>query len=474
MSEEEDHFQLSLLQKIGNVLLECGLTPWRLKQLGIVILVIIGISAVVLFFQPKSNSRSPKNAERTSKTLEDSDNFDAPKERTEDLPHDDPDRQRVVLERSLANQKKFVLTCIENGIDCEPEKQKLISIVESCNKHDRQELSDAANFSLCSVGLLEFSVYPVEECLQATRDLLLKHRPTYLGYPDRCRELVNILTRTDRLRGHNKWRDQCAVELGNLLLSSEDSVDQKAGEGILEFFSFAKFKLDDLEQRIRFNARDATESVAGVLEQLRLHPETMPNRWRRIIRVCEAFASISNTEKFEQTWNSLSEIADTIPDSNPLAKEVPKLLERQKIRVAAVGKTFEIFDEQSDGDTAQMPIRGYTLIVFSNQTQQSVDAVKQLANTLLSSNKNCQIILVFKKESMPSSTGLARLLEANLLIASEEAAEKYFEQIPVDFFPEIVLVDGKDRILGTNMSPGQVDTTLADIEQERRKKILKP
>ena len=257
------------------------------------------------------------------------------------------------------------------------------------------------------------------------------------------------------------------AHLGKILQQSENVTEQEAGRSLLEFLDFAEFRLADLEQRVRFLDRDAAADVQGSLDQLRRNPDVMSVRWKLIIRACEAFVSISETQRFEKTWAELSEISNTIPESNPLRREVQNLLKRQKERVSTVGRTLDPRGVTIDGQPPQSLDERYSLVVFADVSEKSLGILRQLANTAATSGEKYKTVVAFKDGVERPDPAAMPLISGNLQFASEDAVKNYQDQIPIDFFPEIVLISRERRILATNLSPEQVFGTITDIEEQK-------
>ena len=470
------------LEYLSNFFHEFGLTGTRLKQIAIAIGAILGVTLVAWMVRFDSGSRTDvENVEVVSKTIDIDEelevladirfenggsplnvqrDIEARKAKIELLRQQknitDSQKSRLAL-LQLRIQRGLVFVFLENGIDSDVEMLELESFAKSVIANGDSNLRQAADFTLCAVDVKEFSVKVNEENAQAARESLTQYEGSYLNLPDNSVLLLAMLVEARQRNPGSPIVDDCIAHLGGILEQSDDVATQNAAKSIIEQMRFAKFGLASLEQRIRSKTPGALEDLQGAVELLRRNPESMLLGWLQSIRACEALIAVSNNEEFVQVRNSLCEIATSIPEASPLKEKVQALLDRQQTRTSAVGETLDI-----SGDAAytkkrlQDSVSGYSLIMFADSSKRSIEVLQRLADNSMNLKKKCTTIVAFKQGTFQTDPKKIPLLAKNLLIASEETSEKYFNQIPMDFIPQGILLDDQGTIVATNLFPAQV------------------
>ena len=359
----------------------------------------------------------------------------------------------------LAVQRNLVFSFLNEGVDCEAEKQELEVLAVRLIDRGQKKLSNAASYVLCATAVKEFCVAPNEDSAAAARNALAKYQNTYLNIRERSTSLITMLAESRKRHSDNGLVTDCVLHLGNILGQSEDVDTRNLGRNIGERNLFGEFNLATLENRIRLRVPGAIKDLQGVMAQLRKHPDVMPVRWHLIIRACESFVSISEMERFKLVRNSLSEIAASI--SGTQRKEIEELLRRQDTRVSAVGETFDISGVAvlAKGQI-QDSVSHYAMVTLIDQSQLSMTVLRRLADNSVHVNSNCTPIIAFKPGKLPTEMRKLRTLSKNLLIASEDTSKKYHDQLPIDFYPECILVDANGKVVATHLLPVQVAATI--------------
>jgi hypothetical protein len=380
-------------------------------------------------------------------------------------PHiDDSQTSRLdVLE--LRMQSMLVISFLNEGIESELERKDLESMAQVLKENANPELSGFADFTLCAVAIKTLSADPTEENATVASNLLSQHQDCYVEEPRRAASLVQMLFQTRKKHSSNDFVGECIADTGAIFERSSDVAIKNAARNVLEYNSLAKFNLEGLEKRIRFHGKHAAEDINGAIEQLRLQPDVMLFRWSHLIRCCEAFGSISDQDQLTQSRKSLCEIAETIADSNPIKQEVLQLLERQKKRISAVGTKFDTAgDEEADERVlVEASSKKYTLVAFVDQMPSSRSVIRRLASTKV--GNEISTIIAFEPRKLPANPKEMSLRSRNIRVASEETSKKYFGQMPIDFFPQCILVDAQGTVLATNLLPMQVAGWVAAHEK---------
>ena len=479
------HKKITFWQKVSNFFLEFGITPRRLKQFIIGLAVILGLALIVYLFRVEPVRRTNMEElltveEKTDREidrlaalvfspseLEDQvyilGELDSRKKKIEELHQQSSvskDQKFRLQHTRLMIEAMIAFNSIEKGNSAKAQLQEIESSAKAWKLSGDEKLVSAANFILCLFAVKAFCEEPTDETAQVATDSLSRNQACYLSQLDRSNEIAVLLVRKQNQNVDNGLFDQCIAHLGNILSKSENVENRQLAVNLFERVEFAKFRLISLEQRIRYHNPDAVRDIEGTIEQLRQKPEVTTFRWRQIIRCNEAFISIFDTQKFEQTQEALTEIAGTIPDSNPGKKEIQELLSRQKMRLLATGKPFDISGNAINRqEQLQSIVSDYALVVFADLSIPSAEVLKQHNTDSGKLNKKYTTIVAFK--SVPSDPSKLTYLAPELAIVSEETSSQYFDQLPIDFLPASILVDNQGIIVATNLYPGQVDNAIA-------------
>ena len=471
-----------LWQRLIEWLHEYGLTTARIKQLGAATAVIVGLAVVGILVRFDFESQVSKDQKELALDTEITQLTDFSalngksalfrrgelQSRKSEI---DSFRERFKVNDEQELKLKFAELDVQKRLfhvsllagEAEPERDELETLAQLLIDGEDAELATKASYELCVADVKQFVKTPTEANAQQVHQSLRIHQSGFLGDAERSLGLSGMLINAGNQNPENEEIGACLASLVELLKLSRNEIDVEAARKIDKFRLFAEYKLPGLENRIRFLIPGAFEELNGAVEQLKQRPDTLLSHWRNIIRASEALGSVSKTQQLEKKTLAITEIAATIPDSHPSKDAIRELLARQRKRLTAVGTQFDISGNAAFDNAPLENVSGCVLVVFVDQSTLSVQILRRMARQR---DPRATPIVVFKSGTFPTQPRRIEMLSKNFLVASEKTAEKYLSQMPVDFFPQIMVLDDKGVISATNLYPVQVAKPLAALKKK--------
>ncbi len=366
----------------------------------------------------------------------------------------------------LRNLQTIVVQQFGNDIDGELDVAELREFSTSLLEHSDANLRQAAEAALCIISIRTFAAEPTKLNFEQAVNSMREYSSCFINDEVQSKKFFLVLALARRRNPENIFLTKSLKELSVHFSQSKISNIRQLGVRSETVSLFAKFNLQFLEEKIRFNDPAADSVLSDVIETLLHHPEIEIGVWRLILQICEAYVANGNIVKSNDALARIEGIVDGISESNERKKTLQGLLERQRIRSSSIGQAFDI-SGTVERDTEQIIQQDgtYTAIVFSDRSQKTLNALKSVAPNEFGSGRNCRIVLAFN-ESLDQGEfdGIRRQVSNEMTIASTQTSEKYTSTFPVDHYPYVILVNEKGVLVAANITLSQVKNRIAEFD----------
>ena len=494
--------QLTFKEKIVDFLYSIGLPPMVILRGLIALLVIGAVLAALSFFNFKNDTVSRSTTDTQTESIE------PPKksyqlelsvdQQIDELSYFDIQNKNYVVAYSdlqsqnekieelrqqtgltaeqsleldklkLRNLQTLVQITLDSGSSAEPEMHVFMQYAQSLASSPNPELKDIASYSMARTTTYSLSRTPTEANARNVIDTLNSNRVCFENNKQRASVLLSILVNTKRTHSSNPVVDQCMTSLGTIFASSSDDHIKSLSEEIGEFALFAHLRLPTLEDRVRYQDRNALADLDNALRILEAHPEVKHLRWKVIFGAFEAMVSTGAFREFQTARKIFGELVVQLPDSHEKKSALLKMLNRQEIRMQRLGKPFDVTGKTVN-DIEILPSRSdYTVLVLLDRSQNSYNILQELVKNHQESVENYRTAIAFSKPFTKADMAKTNSIPSWILVASDKTSNVYFDAFPVDTFPYILLIDKNQNIVAGNLSLVQVSNRIATIEKKAR------
>lgn len=364
-----------------------------------------------------------------------------------------------------------VALLIKNEGNYKAEKADLIRLCEAHVDDKTKGVRQLSRKSLCYLSTLEFAQSPSPETYQNFADTITAYEDCYLDLPKQAKALeLTILEVVD-----SPDRPDLATQ-GIELLSKQlqkSKIESVRASGIRfgSFGDFGRFKLSTLAQRIAWDKPSSSADLNAAIEVLRQKPDTGNFIWLVLIHAQESFLANGQIDNFVAAWRKLSDISQAIPNEES-RREVQLKLERQKQRVALIGKQFDLAgtDLIEEGKPIEFGNGQHTAIILIDGSKESYQLQKRIFQ--FGDLKRIDFRAVVALRQPLDSKDLEAIKNhrsENLVFASANTVNEYIEGMLVDWLPYIVLVDDSGKIVAANLPFDQVPSRVRKLQNDKLK-----
>lgn len=494
--------KLTSSQKLVEFLYSVGLPPMRILS-GLIFLLVIGTIAGSLYFLNFDSFRSAKGSDDgTNSEFVEDDRATYEFELTLDQQIDEltffdtRNRNYVVVYGELQNQNEAIeklrqrsdvtpeqtakldtiqlrnlqtllLETLNKGVSAETERKAFDDFANKMANSSNEKSKNFAAFALARIAVNEFVPKPTEAKGQAVLDALNQHQASFVNTTSRAELLLTGLLQCRQQNPDNEIVGKCVATFGKLLEASNDAKIKNLAKQIGEFSLFAKINIGTLENRIRYRGRNALMDLDNALRVLEAHPEVQTSNWKELMRCYEASLSIGRIADFKTGRNITGELAARLPDSDERKAELLDLLTRQQKRAQQLGSQIDIAGDTLTGEQILPSEDEYTVLCLLDRSPNSARIMQELSNSQQERGKTFRPIIAFKDPFSKSDTKKIKLVPRWILVANEDTAKKYFEAVPVDFYPYLLLIDKNGVVVSQNLSLVQVANRIATLDKEQ-------
>ncbi len=368
----------------------------------------------------------------------------------------------------LGLQILLVEKMIEKRISYTAEEVAFKKSAEILLNSPDQDLQNFAGNAVTYIAARKFSMNSNEENFESAMALVRKHQQAILIDKNRCDALLDAFLVAWKRAPKNPFANQSLQTIGEIYSRSDSQATRTSGTELQELVLFADFDLPRLEEEIRFRDRNSMQQLDDILRVLEKHPEVTLKRWKKIMQSYEAFVSTNQIENTQTAINIMDDLTGKLPDSDERKQQLQQLLERQKTRILAIGKPFDVTGIKVTGGEILPSANEYTVLLFADRTVPSKTSLEELTRTNFSIGAGMRPIIAFKDPFAESDKDRFREIPANINVADHETAKSYLAKYPVDFFPTLILIDKQGTIACGNLSLLQAQNRIASFESRER------
>lgn len=386
--------------------------------------------------------------------------------------HELSEAQMFLVERiKLRNKSVVVMLMIQNKVSCDTERADFFRYGQQQLDSKNPENQQAAKYWLCLIPTVELTKTPSDETMQNFVTALEAYPGGYVESPKYAGMLSSLMLKMskDSRNAEKYWTEGFDV-LSNQLAKSENEQVLKIGQRLQGLKMFVKFNLSTLADRILWSDPTGPRDLEGAIQVLAEHPQSDLANWVTIIKAYESFLSTDKIEETGSAWQKVSELSKGIADADK-KKEIDAILTRQRQRAMAIGTKFDPSGTLSpDGRPIQLDEKDYTAVMFCDKTTASFKALIALGSEAKERNLRYNPLIVFEQELTEVDIASLDKVPNGILIVDHATAKRYFNALPIDFFPYILLLDKDGTIVSANLDVQQIPTRVARFSADQRKK----
>ena len=471
-----------------------GLSPLRIL-ISLILLLGIGFLIFTVAFAPKDNnvvatpgeiklqqeeleldsrlqeilSQNPAPGENFLAVIERMNEFENELD-TFESKNDLTDSQKETIDRiRLRNKSVIMMTMSRNKVSSDAEKADLIEFCKSKVDSEDELMREGALFWLCIVPAIEFIAAPSAETLKNFTDASDKHAEGYINNPQHASTLAKILFSLSQKPQETDeyWKKSFDVLSLQLNRSQFESIRELSVK-LDSLKLFGKFNLPTLANRILWGDPGATEDLGGLLEVLGQNLDTDLRTWVAIIKAYESFLATDKIEETGAAWQMMSAMANKVTEPEK-KKTLLEILDRQQKRALVVGSPFDASGTTVPrGEVLHVEDNEYTAVFFCDKGTASLKCLTQLGTETKGVELGYRAVLAFSSILSEADLKSIERIPAEISIVDDETAKRYFQAMPVDFFPYIMLIDRTGKVLFANLDIDQIASRVAKEEAKKR------
>lgn len=381
--------------------------------------------------------------------------------------------QQQKLERiRLRNQSVIVMLMLRNNISCVAERKELFRRCEAQLNSSDQLLREASYFWLCMIPTVEFCDKPSDETFQNFTTAIDEYKDGYINTPEKANKLAEFI---DSLAQQSTTSLEYAKRgyraLGAQMAASSNGDVQQISNRLYELALYGQFKLNTLEYRIAWSDPTGSPDFAGAIETLSQNTDSDLAVWVTMIRAYESFLALDKIEEVGGAWQQIWELSSQITDKDKM-KMIRDVLTRQKQRAMSIGKPFDLTGKKlPNGDDISQDGHDYNVVIFCDKSEESLRSLVKLGSNNNEKQVAYRPILVFADKLNDKDVESLKIVPKNIVVTTHETAVKYMKSFQADFFPYVLLIDGKGNIIAANLQIDQVENRIAKLEAAKRQSI---
>ena len=380
-------------------------------------------------------------------------------------------KQKIEVAKIRTRDKGFIaMMLVRNNIEYAAEKAELIRYTKDHLDASDSSLLQTTHFWLCTVSLVEFTHSPSEETWQRFKEAVVNHSDGYLKTHQNAVVVSGmLLTMSKEGATKGKYAKQGFGVLSEQLVKSEVASIREMADKLETLAIYGDFDLQTLPTRIMWSDPNGVRDLENALDKLAQNPDSDVNTWVSLIRGYESFLATDKIEETGAAWKKVSDICDGLPDSEK-KKTLREILRRQRARAMTVGTDFDVSGTILPDMTPFEPGENdFVVVFFSDKSANSVAGLKRLGEEYRDQQATYRPILAFEQGLTEKDLSSLHKIPKGISIASMETSRKFQRMIPVDFFPYILLIDRKGKVVAVNLHVDQIPNRIAKIQGDERR-----
>ena len=365
----------------------------------------------------------------------------------------------------LRNLRTSVVQLLEFDVDASQEIAELVRHADEFLDHTDTELRQSAQQALCVASVRSFAQDPTSEALNRLIPTLENYSESFVDDQEQATMFYKVLLRARNRFPENQWVARSLSELGVLLSQSSISTIRDLGALSGDSSVYAKFKLQFLEEKIRFNERGADAVLNRAIETLGQHPDSSFETWRMLIQISEAHIASQGIENITRARSRFQKILGVLPDNDVKKTQIHSLLERQRIRLSKLENTLSAMSLLSNERNNSVRKYEYTVLIFGSRNAQTLSALSYLSPSEIPQKRRYQALVVLSDQPDEAETAeLKSLIGDDVEITTPEFSKLCAGEFPTDFYPYVLLLDKQNKIVAANISMSQVAPKISLVE----------
>ena len=381
------------------------------------------------------------------------------------------EEQHTRMERlRIRNKSVIVMMLIKNKISSDAEKADLREYCLARLRSSDHQISEASQFWLALLPVLEFTGSPSEETLQNFEKAIIEYRGGYLNSPDNSASLANLVSRIkDEHPGKKDFSRRAFLMLAEQMSKSEVPRVRTIASQVDGLSVFGEYDLQTLEQRIVWSDPIADEQLSAAMDTLSKNTDAPLQTWTILIKAYEAYLATDRIEEAGAAWQRMWELSSGLADQNKKAT-LQGLLKRQRVRAMFIGQKFDVLGTKLvGGQPFDAKKSDYYAVIFCDKEVNSLKALATLGKEALDQPLKYSAIVSFSEKLTEVDINSLHKVPRGISITAQDTAKKHFSAFPADFLPYVLLVDKSEKVIAVNVDLKQINNRVARSEAQRQR-----